>query len=146
MGLNSGFGLQKISGSEQWMRVHDERLGNRDVPVGQRYAADGMLRLIQDLDLVPVNLHIGKGPTYYGTAGSKSKLDYVFIPRRALQQVTSADPLRSMARELQRIGYQEHRDHPPVHVRLAYSLAATTATTDCETLEPDIRVGFVPRQ
>eukprot|EP00959_Pyramimonas_sp_CCMP1952_P316355 6621481-Pyramimonas_sp.AAC.1 len=63
MDLNSGFGLQKISGSDQWMHVHDDRFGNLEVPVKQRYAAYVMLRLIQDLDLVLVNLHIGEGPT-----------------------------------------------------------------------------------
>eukprot|EP00959_Pyramimonas_sp_CCMP1952_P321718 6732040-Pyramimonas_sp.AAC.1 len=74
--VNSGFGLQRLPGTDEWTRITHPSIGNAAPYVKQKYSADVVLKMIRDYDLVAVNTHRGAGPTYYGNASNPSQLDF----------------------------------------------------------------------
>eukprot|EP00959_Pyramimonas_sp_CCMP1952_P126024 2635251-Pyramimonas_sp.AAC.1 len=91
--LNSGFGLQRAPGQEEWTAISSQCIGSAAPAVRQRYAADILLPLLEQLDLVPINTFRGGGPTFYSSTGTSSQLDFILVPRCLISAVTSAGPL-----------------------------------------------------
>eukprot|EP00959_Pyramimonas_sp_CCMP1952_P019382 409550-Pyramimonas_sp.AAC.1 len=69
---------------------------------------------MEELEMVPVNTHIGHGPTCFGTQNA-SQIDAVFMPKTLLRDITSAGPLRQPGRDLQIVATRQARDHVRVH-------------------------------